>query len=326
MSAETSVVDIIFEKTNSGIDIMFLNVGGNLRRLKDDSEALYRIILRENPDLICLNETQCRNSAKVPNLEGYRKFFCRANDTGGRPSGGIIIFYKNYLRRKILVVSRRPEDNILFLKVHNPAGRHLYIASIYNRLPTPSFSELRSRFYRNLRSDVDKFMRDGEVFVLGDFNCRMAFLGDHDPNAIATAEFLAFKGGLEVLNPRFCFRVPTFVFEGREKKHTSIIDLALTSSLSAVSNFRILNEPLGSTRHSAHRAICLRVNFGLYAEPEERKLRKVFGLMTKDNSESFSKEASKKIISLNCRVDNILNCLELGHDVCNELKIFLMIL
>ena len=59
---------------------------------------------------------------------------------------------------------------------------------------------------------------------MGDFNARLARVGDKKPNVIATAEFEnLLTCNLDILNEKFAKGVPTFVNISDEKKGSSII-------------------------------------------------------------------------------------------------------
>ena len=51
---------------------MLLNMGGNLNRLKTESDPIYRYISTESPDFIFLTETMCLNSLKIPEIKRYK--------------------------------------------------------------------------------------------------------------------------------------------------------------------------------------------------------------------------------------------------------------
>ena len=106
---------------------------------------------------------------------------------------------------------------------------------------------------------------------------------------------------------RFIFTIIlSFVNQSKCLAARIIIDLATTNNLNSVSNFKILEDSLGKTLHSAHRAICFDINFKSKFEAEVKKMRRVYGLLTKDNFEKFSDCSSAAVISLKDRVDNIL--------------------
>ena len=92
------------ESDSHSLSSMLLNMGGNLSRLKAENDPIFKYIFTESPDFIFLTETMCLNSLKIPEIKGYKYFFTRANPTGGRPSGGILIYFKKELDFKIRMV------------------------------------------------------------------------------------------------------------------------------------------------------------------------------------------------------------------------------
>ena len=104
--------------------------------LKDGPHLSY--INTHNPDILGLVETQSIKQ-KIPAIPNYFSFSVKANPTGGRPSGGVIIFVKDSLNKTVsLVITRRFR------------GGYTYICFCYVRIEKKS----SNCFYENLSRDV----------------------------------------------------------------------------------------------------------------------------------------------------------------------------
>ena len=79
---------------NSNLSILYANLGGNLKRLNMESEPIFKLIKEHNPDILSFNETMAHKISKVPSIPGYLKVCTQANLTAGRPSGGVVVYYK----------------------------------------------------------------------------------------------------------------------------------------------------------------------------------------------------------------------------------------
>ena len=112
---------------------------------------------------------------------------------------------------------------------------------------------------------------------MGDFNARLARVGDKKPNVIATAEFEnLLTCNLDILNEKFAKGVPTFVNISDEKKGSSIIDLVLSNCTHLVENFKVVDKTLGSTPHSAHRIVTFQFKVSSFEKPKSKKKKCVW--------------------------------------------------
>ena len=127
-----------------------------------------------------------------------------------------------------------------------------------------------------LAKNVSEFSKEGNICLMGDFNCRMEdFLGDkyQNKNADRLRTFLKFSG-LKILNKHFSYGVPTYVYHNNGQERSSIIDLCLVDGRLPVTNFKVLNRIMGLNPHTSHRIItCSLKTEGMVRSCEGRKER-----------------------------------------------------
>ena len=128
---------------------------------------------------------------------------------------------------------------------------------------------------------MNEFENLGNIYIAGDFNCRLSASGDQNPDPVATAEFEGSAlSSLTNLNSTHAFKIPTYRNVTQKCKiGESVIDLCLTNSPKSILSFQVLTEFLGTTAHSAHRAIVVKIRGTykdetclLYTSPSPRDL------------------------------------------------------
>ena len=97
------------------------------------------------------------------------------NTVRGRHSGGLAVYYKNYLKNYISIV-KKEQSGILWIKLSEelfPFDHDVFMCNIYVP-PTDSkvFSSTNIDLYDQLEQDVIHFNNLGKVFVSGDLNGR----------------------------------------------------------------------------------------------------------------------------------------------------------
>ena len=183
-----------------------------MRKLSRSNRNLSRYLFQHLPDFMTLTETKCTKINKIPKVGGYFKFCTKANHTGGVPSGGLCILVKNNLRFVASKVFSCSRNSILWIKIELADRKPLFVGVIYCR--TEKFSDEVSEFFNVLAKNVSEFSKEGNICLMGDFNCRIRdFLGDkcQNKNADRLHTFLKFSG-LKILNKHFSYGVPTYVY------------------------------------------------------------------------------------------------------------------
>ena len=131
-------------------------------------------------DIICLSETWTNSKSNIhlnnysKPIHSYRRF---QNRRAMRPSGGIIIYIKDSIRKGITVV-RNNIDCIVWLKLDKTffnLESHIYLCATYI---SPESSPVHDIYdidlFMQLEQDITYFSQFGNVFVSGDTNSRVA--------------------------------------------------------------------------------------------------------------------------------------------------------
>jgi len=269
--------------------------------LKDGPHLSY--ISAHNPDILGLVETQSIKQ-KIPAIPNYFNFSVKANPTGGRPSGGVIIFVKNSLKKTVSLVKTRRSDSLLWIRISGEVDT--FICFCYVRIEKKS----ANCFYENLSRDVLSFSENGKVIIFGDFNARLGdFVGDTS-SCSNKQEFLSFMEfhNFHLLNKVFSFGEPTF--HNVRNNSTSIIDFSLTNDLGIIQSFSVNKMVMGSSIHSSHKILQCEIN-RLSANkcthpPPHGRSKRPFNHVTEENVESYSEVMCKTMIGLHPYLLDIL--------------------
>ncbi len=133
--------------------------------------------------------------------------------------------------------------------------------------------------------------------------------GDRNPDSVATSEFEGSAlSALSNLNSIHSFGVPTYRNVTQKNKiGESVIDLCLTTNPNSVQSFQVHTDPLGTSAHSAHRAIVFKIS-GTFTEHKKSPIKtEKFGLLTIDNKSKFSDEISHAISKIDVQVSKFLD-------------------
>ena len=103
------------------------------------------------------------------------------NARKGRLSGGISLYFRDYLTDKITVVEQN-QNGIMWIKIRQELFEHnqdVYLCNVY--IP-PSCSKLRKKddfdFFETLEQGIISFQTQGKVLLTGDFNSRSSNFTD----------------------------------------------------------------------------------------------------------------------------------------------------
>ena len=96
----------------------------------------------------------------------------------GRPSGGILVYYKAHLHKGITVISKSAQ--CVWLKLHKTffnISKGIYLCALYVK-PSSSAAEAEMA-YNILYSSVINYSELGDIILMGDFNNRMGYTQDY---------------------------------------------------------------------------------------------------------------------------------------------------
>ena len=170
---------------NEGLSVLFFNVEGL------STEKLILISKWEDPDIICLAETwRHDNDFEFLTLNGYSAFFKNRiykHHKARRSSGGIAVYFRNYLKLEICACS---SEDLLWVKFPKAVSGHttdIFLCVAY--IPpaqSPRHHEVSRDIFQSLSEDIHNFMDQGEIILIGDFNSRTGMFSKYvfEPNTI----------------------------------------------------------------------------------------------------------------------------------------------
>ena len=159
--------------------------------LKVNSDADF-ITLVKTYDIITLCETWNSKCSYVT-IPGYDFLNCprpKFNQRAKRDSGGIIVYYKSYLKDYLSLESIDHRGIIWFKlrKEFTNTSSDVYFCNCYippadSRLyRNPRSPMLEFDFFEHLNNDIRKYTELGLIFMVGDFNSRTGELHDYVPD------------------------------------------------------------------------------------------------------------------------------------------------
>ena len=157
------------------LKLLSWNVFGLSQKLKDTE---FVNILKEN-DIVCLTETwtTIQSNIKLNSYECIHRMRKKKRKRG-RPSGGIILYYKSYLKPGITEIVKSHED-ILWIKLSRKMfgfEKDVYMCTVYNN---PNCRATENCAFLQLQRDVEHFSKLGDILLNGDFNARTGNLNDY---------------------------------------------------------------------------------------------------------------------------------------------------
>ena len=168
---------------NTGIKVGFWNVNGLSEDKSSDQSFQEQVGLF---DILFLSETWLNETSfdKICHPEGYLcdYIFRKHKKKKGRPSGGVMVYYKKELKNFISVYDKSAE-NILWLKIRKgmvSQSQEVYIAGVYNSPKNSNYAKRNenSNIIPTLQKQLSKFSPSDLVLIGGDFNSRVGTRSD----------------------------------------------------------------------------------------------------------------------------------------------------
>lgn len=159
------------------------NVNGFYKRSVDINRVLYEL----NPNIICLQETNFKNSHH-PNLKNYTGYI-KNRTTANRASGGVATFVKNNIESKEINIRTHLEAIVTLVEL----DKRIHICNIYIPDSTPfTISDIE-----NITHQLPK-----PYIILGDFNSRNTSWGCNrtDPRGKTIEQVIENDQSLILLN------------------------------------------------------------------------------------------------------------------------------
>ena len=270
---------------------------------------MFEYIENEKPDILGIVEHMKTSITNIPKISGYKRFFMKANLTGGSPSGGILVLVKECLKFRVSKLSQSRKFNTVFLTV-SLDNSELILGFSYAK--TDNYSQWNDDFYAYLSEQFATFPKSSRVVLLGDFNARLGgFVGDSKINN-SCAKFLSFLTfhNFDLLNKVFAFGVPTYSKPGKTKNGTSIIDFALSCKNSGVNNFGVYPVPLGENAHTSHKIIEVKLRADLVIDQIEtcpkQQIFERFKRLTDENLGEFAEQFESMLLDKHEEISGLL--------------------
>lgn len=164
------------------------NVNGICRKLVDDDFLNYI----NDYDILLLTETWNARTTNI-NINGYKSFVCprpRTNTRAKRASGGVIVYYKQWLENKLELV-KTDYRGIIWFKLKKDLTNYdsdLYFCTCY--IPPENSSVYKNvnsdlfecNFFDMISDDVLVYSEQGKVVICGDTNSRVGIRPDYIDN------------------------------------------------------------------------------------------------------------------------------------------------
>ena len=242
------------------------NGGGKLvPRLKANPEL--QKFLATQPDIFAYGEAQIAKKTKEMTLYGYQAIVHGAQREGRRR--GIVVYYHNKHTHVITKEASSKKFDILWIRMKYSKEERIF--GFYYAPGAHIDEETRESFYDELRSGVERH-KGKSIFLMGDSNARLGdYSGDKDIHGKTRTNknktmFLGFVqySRMTYLNRIYTWGEPTYEILEQKK---SIIDAALTNSLSQIKRFTVRPQILGTSAQTCHKIITL----SLTATGKEKK-------------------------------------------------------
>ena len=216
--------------------------------------------MASQPDIFAYGEAQIAKKTKEMKLHGYQAIVHGAQREGRRR--GIVVYYHNKHTHVITKEAGSKKFDILWIKMKSSEEERIF--GFYYAPGAHIDEETRESFYDELRSGVER--HEGKsIFLMGDSNARLGdYSGDKDIHVKTKtnknmAMFLGFVqySRMTYLNRIYAWGDPTYEILGQKK---SIIDAALSNSLSQIKSFTVRPQILGASAQTCHKIITLMLN------------------------------------------------------------------
>lgn len=131
-------------------------------------------------DIFVVQETwlSCDSEIDIQGFNSYHFNRPDVNSKAWRPSGGISIFIRENICKKV-TVQKNYCDNIVWLKIDcNDGNKPLMIGAVYLYHEHSTGNVSRDDFFQLLSNDLQSFGEDYRVCLIGDFNARTGNMSD----------------------------------------------------------------------------------------------------------------------------------------------------
>ncbi len=173
---------LIFSIMQSNLNIGGWNINGFSKEKRTD-QLFLDVITNKNLDILCLSETWTKaETNNFYKLKGFckplHKPATKAKGKKGRPSGGMLVYFRKEIQNGIDQVKISRKHNIIWFKLKKSffgIQKDLYICSVYIKPESAHNSDLA---FEELERDMGKYSMLGDVMMIGDFNSRVGNLKD----------------------------------------------------------------------------------------------------------------------------------------------------
>lgn len=173
----------LYKIANENIKLLSWNVHGLVKKVDNNyvsklDSSYFQNLLKNDYSIIGLCETWLNDdSIQQCDLMGYQKVVsvrkC-TNKKAKRPSGGIIVYFKNEIKPGI-VVEHSSHDDMIWLRLKKDffqCEKDIYVCFAYLAPANSSSNSNDTNLMDFLERDITKFSKSGHILLAGDLNSR----------------------------------------------------------------------------------------------------------------------------------------------------------
>ena len=134
--------------------------------------------------IIALQETHCTPDSFI-HVDGYHTFQVNRPLSGNKAHGGLAFLVKNELRRGIRLISGSTCDTLWLCmkKDFFKTDKDIYLGTVYISPINSTYTQkLDHSMFEVIESELCKYMSEGQVILMGDFNSRTGASADYIVN------------------------------------------------------------------------------------------------------------------------------------------------
>ena len=136
-----------------------------------------RILMSQNPDIICLTETHLigENKAEIQGFSGYFRNRPLGDKRLSKGSGGVGILFRNGLRNTFEIENCYVHlDNVLGIKLRNKeTDEQIAVYCVYLPPDNSKYSSENEQILNGLVIEIYSQVDSDNVYICGDFNARI---------------------------------------------------------------------------------------------------------------------------------------------------------
>ena len=273
------------------------NGGGKLApRIKANPEL--QKFLATQPDIFVYGEALVVKKTKEIALDGYNAIVHKAQKEGRRR--GIVIYYRNKHTHVITKEASSKNFDIVWIRMKTSKKERIF--GFFYAPGAHVDEKTRESFYDELRTGIERH-QGKSIFLMGDSNARLGqYSGDKDIHGKTKSNknktmFLGFtqSSGLTYLNRIYAWGEPTYEILGQKK---SIIDVALSNSMSQIQNFTVRPQILGASSQSCHKIITLTLHTTVKESKQPLMKAKKFRHCSQESLTRVKSEVARNIKTL----------------------------